>query len=115
MLKSQSGKYKVIVRKSKVPKMDWKEKIRDLSTSLNNLSDRRPTKGGGGGLRPPPPFVGSYYAGATADATGVAVVFLALVLRIISTCRKHVVSFGHTFLTCRKHVVGFGHANLPKS
>ena len=73
-----------------------------------------PTKGGGG-LRPPPPFVGSYYAGATADATGVAVVFLALILRIISTCRKHVVSFGHTFLTCRKHVVGFGHANLPKS
>ena len=69
-----------------------------------------------------PPFVGAaaggrrtYYAGATADATGVAVVFLALVLRIISTCRKHVVSFGHTFLTCRKHVVGFGHANLPKS
>ena len=61
-----------------------------------------------GGLRPPPPFVGSYYAGATADATGVAVVFLALVLRIISTCRKHVVSFGHTFSTCRKHVVGFG-------
>ena len=62
MLKSQSWKYKVIVRKSKVPKITrikiyWKEQIRGLSTSLNNLWERWPTKGGGG-LRPPPHFVG---------------------------------------------------------
>ena len=95
-----------------------------VNTSVNAPVNAPVTTSGNTSVntRPYPLFVGAaasgrrtYYAGATADATGVAVVFLALVLRIISTCRKHVVSFGHTFLTCRKHVVGFGHANLPKS
>ena len=34
---------------------------------------RAPPQKGGGALRAPPPFAGSYYAGAAADATGVAV------------------------------------------
>ena len=37
-------------------KMDWKEKIRDLSTSLNNFGSLEKHTKGGGGLRPPPPL-----------------------------------------------------------
>ena len=54
MFKSQSEQYKVIVRKSKVPKMDWKEEIRDLSTSLNNFGSLKTYKGGEALKRPAP-------------------------------------------------------------
>ena len=37
--------------------MDWKEKIRDLSTSLNNFGSLKKHTKWGGGLRPPPHFV----------------------------------------------------------
>ena len=37
--------------------IDFEMNFNDLSSCLNNLREREPTKGGGG-LRPPPPFVG---------------------------------------------------------
>ena len=55
LLKFQSEKYKVIVRKSKVPKMDWKEKYETLSSSSKNF-ERDTYKGGRGALAPRPPL-----------------------------------------------------------
>ena len=56
MLKSQSEKYKVTVRKSKVPKMDWKEKYETLISSSKNFESWKTYKGGRGALAPRPPL-----------------------------------------------------------
>ena len=56
LLKSQSEKYKVIVRKSNVPKMDWKEKKRLKQLSEQFWVAEKTYKGGRGAKAPCPPL-----------------------------------------------------------